>query len=74
MRENENEKYCENRYKLRVYNHNGLDHEEYFSSRDEMEKAYATFKAFEGYALNVTKWYNANNEEWVFIPIPVKED
>lgn len=72
MKQNENERYCDYRFKLRIYNHNGLDHEEYFASRDEMERAYSCQKAFEGYALNATKW-KCINDEWVFVPIPVTE-
>lgn len=73
MNETKNEIYCENRYKLRVYGSNGLDHEEFFSCREEMEKRYSELFCYEGYSLVATKWKSVNGE-WVFIPIPVRMD
>lgn len=72
-KEKENEKYCEARYKLRVYGTQGLDHEEFFPCREEMEKRYNELFCYEGYSLIATKWKMVN-EEWAFIPVPVRMD
>lgn len=71
-RENYNEKYCSTRYKLRIYGANGLDHEEFFPTREEMESRYSELFCYEGYSLVATKWKMVNGE-WVFIPVPVRD-
>ena len=55
-------------YKLRIYKLLGadkgnLDHEEIFSTREEMETRYDELFVYENYSLNPTVWENVD-EEW----------
>ena len=55
-------------YKLRVYktdriNKGNLDHEEFFSTREEMDKRYHELFVYANYGLNPTAWEKIN-EEW----------
>ena len=54
-------------YKLRIYKLSGadkgnLDHEEIFSTREEMETRYNELFVYENYSLNPTAWENINGE------------
>ena len=55
-------------YKLRIYKLSGadkgnLDHEETFSTREEMEIRYNELFEYENYSINPTAWKKVN-EEW----------
>ena len=55
-------------YKLRIYKLSGsdkgnLDHEEFFSKKEEMETRYDELFVYENYSLNPTAWENVD-EEW----------
>ena len=55
-------------YKLRIYKLTGvdkgnLDHEEFFSTREEMEKRYNELFVYGNYSLNPTAWEMVD-EEW----------
>ena len=54
-------------YKLRIYylsgiNKGNLDHEEFFSIREEMEKRYNELFVYENYSLNPTAWEMVNKD------------
>ena len=54
-------------YKLRIYKLSGadkgnLDHEEIFSTREEMEARYNELFVYENYSLNPTAWKNVYGE------------
>lgn len=54
-------------YKLRIYKLKGadrgnLDHEEIFSTREEMETRYDELFVYENYSLNPTAWENVGGE------------
>ena len=54
-------------YKLRIYKLAGadkgnLDHEEFFSTREEMETRYNELFVYENYSLNPTAWENIDVE------------
>ena len=54
-------------YKLRIYklagsNKGNLDHEEIFSTREEMEKRYDELFVYENYSLNPTAWENVDGK------------
>ena len=54
-------------YKLRIYKLSGadrgnLDHEEFFSKREEMETRYNELFVYENYSLNPTAWKNVYGE------------
>lgn len=56
----------EKKYKLRFYKLSGhdkgnLDHEEYFCTREEMEKRYAQVFKYDLWALNPTGWEKCDN-------------
>lgn len=59
------------KYKLRVYILTGaekgnLDHEEYFDSKEELEKRYSELFEYELYSLNPTAWELVDGE-WIRI-------
>ena len=54
-------------YKLRIYKLSGvdkgnLDHEEFFSKREDMETRYDELFVYENYSLNPTAWENIDRE------------
>ena len=54
-------------YKLRIYKLKGaykgnLDHEEFFSTREEMEIRYDELFIYENYSLNPTAWENVDGK------------
>ena len=50
-------------YKLRVYSKNGnLNHEEFFNTKELMDKRYDELFRYELYSLNPTAWENIDNE------------
>ena len=54
-------------YKLRIYKLSGvdkgnLDHEEFFSKKEEMETRYDELFIYENYSLNSTAWENVDGE------------
>ena len=54
-------------FKLRIYKLSGsdkgnLDHEEFFSKREEMETRYDELFVYENYSLNRTAWENIDGE------------
>ena len=54
-------------YKLRIYKLSGvdkgnLDHEEFFSTREEMDARYNKLFKYENYSLNPTAWENVDGE------------
>lgn len=54
-------------YELRIYKLSGadkgnLDHEEFFSTREEMEARYKELFVYKNYSLNPTAWENADGE------------
>ena len=54
-------------FKLRIYKLSGtdkgkLDHEEFFSTREEMETRYDELFVYENYSLNPTAWKNVGGE------------
>ena len=54
-------------YKLRIYKLSGtkkgnFDHEEFFSTREEMETRYDELFIYENYSLNPTAWENVDGE------------
>ena len=54
-------------YKLRIYKLTGidkgnLDHEETFSTREEMETRYDELFVYENYSLNPTAWEKIDGE------------
>ena len=54
-------------YKLRIYKLSGvdegnLDHEEFFSKKEEMETRYDELFVYENYSLNPTAWGNVDGE------------
>ena len=54
-------------YKLRIYKLSGvdkgnLDHEEFFSTREEMETRHNELFVYENYSLNPTAWENVDGE------------
>lgn len=54
-------------YKLRIYKLLGADkgnhdHEEFFSTREEMETRYNELFVYENYSLNPTAWKNVDGE------------
>ena len=54
-------------YKLRIYKLSGadkgnLDHEEFFSTREEMEARYNELFVYENYSLNPTAWKNVDGK------------
>lgn len=54
-------------YKLRIYKSSGsdkgnLDHEEFFSKREEMETRYDELFVYENYSLNPTALENVDGE------------
>ena len=62
-----NERRLISMYKLRIYKLSGadkgnLDHEEFFSTREEMEVRYNELFVYENYSLNPTAWENMDGE------------
>lgn len=56
-------------YKLRIYKKYGidkgnLDHEEFFESKEEMDKRYNELFVYSDYILNPTAWKKKNKEYW----------
>ena len=54
-------------FKLRIYKLSGvykgnLDHEEFFSTREEMETRYDELFVYENYSLNPTAWEKIDGE------------
>ena len=54
-------------YKLRIYKLSGvdegnLDHEEFFSKKEEMETRYDELFVYENYSLNPTAWEKIDGE------------
>ena len=54
-------------FKLRIYKLSGaykgnLDHEEFFSTREEMETRYNELFVYENYSLNPTAWENVGGQ------------
>ena len=54
-------------FKLRIYKLSGadkgnLDHEEFFSTREEMEARYNELFVYENYSLNPTAWENVGGQ------------
>ena len=45
-----------------AFRDSGVDHEEFFSEREEMESRYNELFVYENYSLNPTAWENMNGE------------
>lgn len=51
-------------YKLRIYKNTGnLDHEEVFSTKEQMDKRYDELFRYDLFSLNPTAW-KCNNNKW----------
>lgn len=66
------------KYKLRIYktagsNKGHLDHEEFFASLDEAKARYYKLFDYNLFSLNPTMWELCDNDEWVRIPVRVRE-
>ena len=54
-------------FKLRIYKSSGadkgnIDHEEFFSTKEEMETRYNELFVYKNYSLNPTAWENVDGE------------